>query len=53
MNSPAVEIGGPDRTRGRLRRGPAAQLAGAGIVVDDFSLGRPSPDEVFPGSCST
>ncbi|MGK5682922.1 ATP-binding cassette domain-containing protein [Actinoplanes sp. URMC 104] len=42
-----VEAGGSDRGAAEMASQALARLAGAGITVDDFSLGQPSLDEVF------
>jgi ABC-2 type transport system ATP-binding protein len=42
-----AEAGGSERGAAELASRALAQLAEAGIVVDDFSLGQPSLDEVF------
>ncbi|MCM4076068.1 ATP-binding cassette domain-containing protein [Paractinoplanes hotanensis] len=42
-----AEAGGSDRGAAELASQALARLAEAGIVVDDFSLGQPSLDEVF------
>jgi ABC-2 type transport system ATP-binding protein len=45
--SARVDGGGSDRGAAELASRALAALAEAGIVVDDFSLGQPSLDEVF------
>jgi len=42
-----AEAGGSDRGAAELASQALARLTEAGIVVDDFSLGQPSLDEVF------
>ncbi|MDY7086062.1 MAG: ATP-binding cassette domain-containing protein [Actinomycetota bacterium] len=42
-----AEAGGSDRGAAELASRALGRLAEAGIVVDDFSLGQPSLDEVF------